>query len=521
MKLDLESYQKLMNCDTVFVKVNEIDTLIPVNLLSEILHNDNYYQYLNDCINNHQNLEIALLSNQEIIAKAIFSTVSIVQGLKKWTANPNVTLENKIKLKINYLTKKVNFEEFLKKNHDNKFELMIDNKSLQSTYGEILKILFEPSLYFNFINAKYKFLNLEAEEYIYYLKELFQKENILGSYIMDEIVVRNYSYLINNYDIESINKFIKTEYETLKNVNLNSELEERIISLISPKKTKVEKVIYLYYNLIQILTYDEEYESLVDIVKTHKDYSRIELITSHYNKVVNYEFVAIFCKFLEKLKINYEFNDTTIKFRIGKYILKANSISSAFDKEKNIINKILGGINVLNHDKRTVAEFNNILASIHKEIYDQKLNTAILKMSYKESLEQYRKISSKNKMSFKSKLDLLISLIEHTENIGRIDIGYIFQLKTILFSDSELNSNINFITISENNKKISNPIVIITYNEVNVHLYNSNKYIYYNPPQALKTYNLLEIRKEFFNGRFSYIKGTKEDIIGVEKSGAC
>ena len=514
-ELDKNDYHRLLNTNMLYIKANITDCTISSNLLMEFLINDNFYQYLNECIKTKSNLQFVLKNNNEIISKVTFSIVTIIVGIG--TLSDLVTLTHKEKIRLSYLKNKIDFNKYLSKNYYEEFEFLVDNKRVKLKCGDVLSIFIEPQKYLNFVNGSDKLFNLTKEQFVFCLKEFFIKEKIFDCYILNNSFIKCYQYLVLTYDTEAINKFLTTT-PLNDDFNLNSELVDDVYRNIKTKN-KLEQVIYIYYYLIQLLTYDEEFDEVDGIAKKHKDFSRIEFINSKNNRVVNYEFSAIFAKFLENLNINYEYNDSNISFRINKYLLRAKAISKPLSTAS--IESRLKGLTLLNHHRITKQEFEKIISSVYQNIYENKLNITILGMTFTESIDMYKRISSKNNINFKEKLELLISLISDSDNIGGINMGYIYQLKTILFSEDELNSNINFTVMSENTDKGSNPVVIITYNEININLYNSNHYIYYNPPLPLEEYDLQELRKAFFNGRFSYIKGTKENIIGLEKSSVC
>ena len=510
-EIDKKDYQRLFNTNMIYVQANVNECMISSNLLMEFLINDKFYQYLNECIKVKSNLQFVLKNNNEIISKVCYSVVAIVSGIEKLLSM--AVLNDQEKLRINFLKSKIDFNNYFNDNGQKEFEILVDNRKIALTYADILSLL-KP---LKSEDNKRKYFDLTKEEYVYCLKEFFVKEKLFDNYLLDDSLIKYYQYLILTYDTEAINKFLISKPLDIK-FNLNPSLVDEVYKNILTKN-KLEQVIYIYYFLSKILIYDEEYDEVDSVATKHKDFSRIELISSENNRVVNYEFSAIFAKFLENLNINYEYNDAYISFRINKYLLKIKSLTKKFNQES--IKDILEGFTILNHHKNTREDFRKVLSTISKKLYEDKINVAILAMSYTESVNMYQMLSTKNSINFREKLELLISLISNPDNSGGINMGYIYQLKTILFNDDELNSNIKFVTMSENTKEGSNPIVIITFNEININLYNSNSYIYYNPPYPLEEYNLQELRKAFFNGRFSYIKGTKESIIGLEKSSVC
>ena len=64
----------------------------------------------------------------------------------------------------------------------------------------------------------------------------------------------------------------------------------------------------------------------------------------------------------------------------------------------------------------------------------------------------------------------------------------------------------------------NNLIIVAVINKTNLNLYNSNLYYVFDFPKKMHVYTLTEIRREMFKSNIFYIKGTKDSLIGIERS---
>jgi hypothetical protein len=104
-------------------------------------------------------VEFALETTGEIVSKLSFSIVSIVVGLKQLLNNQLITTNENILTKIKYLYRQIDFNNFLKKNKDNIFEITFDNKNLKLKYSDLLLVMLEPQKYLELVNDSKKIFN--------------------------------------------------------------------------------------------------------------------------------------------------------------------------------------------------------------------------------------------------------------------------------------------------------------------------------------------------------------------------
>lgn len=500
--INYEQYKKIYSdSNRIKIIVNFDEIIFTEALLDLFIYNQNYYRIFKKALFDKFNVNIVVLQNDDIIIKKVYSPISILMGIN----NLNKELPNKFAFNIPPLLNKIDFKKYISKNKNKIFCCKIDNSLEEIKYFDLTKIILDRYEFDDFLNKPKN----DCRKQVFLLKEFMKQERIFISYLLSNENLDFYKFLIQKYDTEAFNKNAVSNFKYSEKCKLNRNFEFYLLNINTDNILK--KVIYVYLNIITTLKYDyEEIDS--KIIKKHKDFTRIECIDKNNNRVANYEFSLIFAKCLEKLNLNFDYNDDFIIVRINKYILKFKSISLKYNNDKLSIFDFLKEIELLNNNENSKKEYNIVVNEIFKELSNKKFNKEILNMKIDDLNNIYKINSSKKTISFNKKYEMFFKLISNV-NMEFNAIGYILELKKILFNNNELNANIKFSIIEEN----KNPIVIITINKININLYNSNKYIYYNPPNKLEELNLNEIRASFFNGRFKYIKSS-ESIIGIEKS---
>jgi hypothetical protein len=156
--------------------------------------------------------------------------------------------------------------------------------------------------------------------------------------------------------------------------------------------------------MCKILTYDEEFYAVNqkgEVAKKHEQIENINNITPQNNKVVCYEFNAIYAKLLEELGINFEVKSATgkddfggghayLEFRDGKFLLMADSVISILNSDlfNAKMNLCLNGLSCINTNSDTRKEFQEIAAKVYGLIVLQEKES---KEDFDEILEDYIK----------------------------------------------------------------------------------------------------------------------------------
>ena len=512
--LNYDKYKSLVLEDSkqIFIKTNLETVLMPEKLLLEFINNQSYFEILESSLIERVNLNLTLTENEEILVKKVYSPISIILGLKSKEAEfTNEQLRN-----FKVLFNKTDFKKYLAKNATKVYKLNFDNKDVSISYADLFSIILDETEYNKFINNKGKYNGFFKEEFIYMIKKFITEKRIFISFFLDADIFNRYLFLVQTYDTDVINKYVQTKFKYLDQIDINKNFEKDILASIPEDISNLEKIVWIYLNLHKYLKFDFELDDESEKVKKHKDYTRIVDISKENNYVFSYEFSALFGKFLDNMQIKFEYNDKYIIARIGKYLVKFKAISNQFNSDNLPVTDIIKGVILQNSNLGTKEKFLKIYNKVYKKIYQEKIDLKILRMPFKSLLNLYRMSSPKISVDFSKKYDIFLRLIQnvyHSDNA----IGYIYELRKTLFAASELDANISFATISEQKNNKVDPIVIVTVNDVNINLYNSNKYIYYNPPENIRILNIKELRNEFFKGNFKYIKGNNDNIIGAQK----
>ena len=515
--IDYKEYDTLFNsnAEQITVRLNLDKITFYETLINYFIEKDSYFNYLKEALSRRKNINLVVEQNDIILLKKTIAPAAIVLGIK----TKEETLQNDFKRKFKVLLNKIDIDNYLNNNYRKTYTINVDGKKLKFLYGQILDVILDSGRYNEIINTRFKYLGINPREFVYVLKNFLIDKHILITFALDSQAVTYYKTLIQSFDTFAINKYQETEFKYSADVSIDKDFANYILSEMPKNISLLEKTIYAYMNMFQLLKYDEE---LVDdkIVKKHKDLTRIQDINIKNNMIFSYEFSCLFAKILEKLGLKFEYNDKYIIARINYFVIKYKSMTPEFNLKELSQFDIIKEITLLNDNKNTKDDFNKIISKIYDTLYQKKVDIEIAKMPFNKLLAYYKKTSNKISVSFEKKYEIFLKLISNV-TLDANAMGYIYELKTIIFNEDELNSNISFATVAEQYGKKVNPAVIITVNNININLYNSNKYVYYNPPSSLETYNLNEIRLHFFNGRFKYIKKSRDNIIGVEKNNIC
>ena len=507
-----EEYNKIFdnNSKQIVINVNLESISFKETLIDTFINNNEYFDALKESLSERQNINIIATQGDTIVFKNTYSSVSIVLAIKHKLDE----LKDDFKREFMVLVNKIKIKTYLNRVQNKTYVAKIDNHEYKVLYKDILDIILDNDKNSEFMNTKSKYLDLPKHEFIYLLEDFITNKRIFLAFELTNQEISLYKSLLQTYDIFGINKYLETSFKYEENVDINQEYENEILKDLP--SSLIEKTIYIYLKMFRTLKYD--YELIDDsIVKKHKDLTRIKEINIKNNKVFSYEFSCILAKLFEKLKINFEYNDKYIIARINKYIIKYKTITADFNILKVSELDLLKGITILNENKNSKNEFLKTINSIYCKLYQDNINFNILNMPFNELVTCYRLNSNNISISFTKKYEIFEKLISDVV-IEDNAIGYLYEIKTLIFNGNELGSNISFATVAENTDSKINPVVIITINYTNINLYNSNKYIYYNPPKELEKYSLNELRRQFFNGRFKYIKNSKDNIVGLEKS---
>lgn len=357
---------------------------------------------------------------------------------------------------------------------------------------------------------------------VYMLVDFIESKRILENYVIPEIALSRYITLYNGdfIDYESINKNEKTNDDYFYGISisdlihLDSQLEEEVLNDMHPTYSLLEKAIYIYYKLCELLSCDQEYYAAnqhVEDAEKHFDINRINNVTLLNNEVLWYEFIAIYAYFLKKLGIKYTVNNviqdeygeshSTISFKVGEYLVTADSTISVLQNDMTSakINDRLTGMRLTNENATTrnkfVETYNKVVSDIDKTKKD--------KVKFTEAVRIYKEKYAKINLSKKEKLYMLFKEIGHTKLKGIDVISTHFRIYDHLFKQDD-DVSINFISSTVNAYKDFNytPLTIISV-KVN------DGYIYYqidpNNPYLVENISGYELMELFESRDYAYL----------------
>lgn len=255
----------------------------------------------------------------------------------------------------------------------------------------------------------------------------------------------------------------------------NNDFKNEIIKNIPPNYTNLEKSIYIYIKLCQLLSYDPKY--FVNRAKykfEHEDFDNISKIGMEKNNVICYEFVTIYMEMLKDLGINVvtttEFDLTTdeednieisnfadkhsyLKYSIDGMTIFADSTTSVLSGDiiNAKLNNPLIGLRCLSVEENKKSEFNNALSKVYDGL---KMDNTIFKKYGKDVKDK----------SLVEKLKILFDDISNTSFNSTDFISYISSIKHELFNEIELDWNLKISFIGKNKNGEQYPVAIFSVN---------------------------------------------------------
>lgn len=277
-------------------------------------------------------------------------------------------------------------------------------------------------------------------------------------------------------------KKLYSKTRDLDKIVINESLKNEIKESIPSYFLDIEKVIYVYIKLCQILEYDFSYTS---IYKFHEEKERnvnnLRFIDKKNNKVLCYEFVLIFLKIIKEIcsvkayiqpydKKIYEYEHIYPYVYVGEYFLKVDAFKPFF--RGDIMNAKLGlpikYIESLNPDEEIMKRFEHHLLVV----YDYIKKTSHLEEE-KDFSHHFKNI---NKDSFISVLnETLTCLLSGEKNATRM--ASLIRLKYLLELD-----DIDIKFMYQKSSQDIEKIMVVTYtkeSEKLIILYRVNKDIIY------------------------------------------
>ena len=514
---------------TIKCSVNGKDISITKEVLTKLLTDDRYYSYVLKLFNNEiPCFRVCGVKNGDITPSIKLSKAEIVIGLEELKKETIFTDE--MNDKLSYLSSEVSFNKFFNDFKDNAYQISIDGFDIVIPLLGMINFLRLKEDYYLKCLSLDTISNTKVEYFIYALTKFIVDEHILDNYVMNEDMIDRISKLICNevIDVESLNQITKTIDKEKDKVKVNERFHDYIMSDMEGLSL-LEKSIYIYIKMCKSFTYDEEFyasgQTGLPTLK-HRDINNIEKIDLTNNKIVCYEFNAIYAKFLSELGINYisitrggnEYGTghAYLTYRIGKYLINADSVESIIrgDLFQAKLNLPLNGLVCKNANLDTKSEFSSIVDKVYKRFIGYNTSSNI---SFEDIKNEYESLCSKRSIPLEERVSILINKVNGADLEGVDSLSYIIHLNNLLFTSLEKKKNMVVSILKHNlgDDKVG-VSVIFTINKSDVNKNSDeNKYIYYEPKNKLIEIQEDEILKEMKDGSLSYIKGSVYKIPGT------
>lgn len=434
---------------------------------------------------------------------------------------------SKEKERFNALKQSVSLENLISERND--FQISVDNISYKVSPQTIIDFI---SLSPSKRKVMKMYANIPIKHMAYLAVHFIKDTKLLDNYEVSDKIKTSIESLesYQEIDFESTNQYLKNDDPNEQKISINPELKSKILESIPEGLDNLQKAIFIYMKMCEILTYDDEFYAVNQqgvVAFKHEQIDHINEITPSNNRVVCYEFNAIYSVFLKQLGFNYQIissgymddfggGHAFLTFKSGDYIIKVDSVTGVLNGDiPRVKQKLpLEGIIVLNKNNETKEKFKTELKRM-EDLYYQ----IGKEPTFEETLKAYEQ-SSPNIMiiPFAEKLAIFFTKLKNN-NYAQVDrLGYIQILKKTLFSQLELDNNIS-ISYIRNNHPTPNleaeSIVIIAIDD---DMSDETKYYIYNARLGLNEIEKEELQERFDNGHYDYINPkSKPNIPGIKK----
>ena len=464
----------------------------------DILSHDDSFDKIKQIYENNLYAVVTLFigENGEFKDQCNISRMMLIDLLKKIDVKEVPSIAERYNQVMDY----VSYDKYREKTRNDNYEIVIDGKNYKIPVMLIYQFMDLNHESFNNVIASGKDINgIPLAHFLYTVSKYYEDNKIVENYLINEELKNRLKEIKSSekVDVQMVNKYLDTNDSLLEQMKVNIELQDLILSDISPEFNDLEKAIYVYIKMCKVLTYDEEFYAVNQkgpLSEKHKTIDNVANISLTNNKVVCYEFDAIYSYFLNKLGINYkhfvgtvdgngkqgeeEFDDeynryseghTFLKYRCGKHLVKADSVTSILqgDIMQAKLNQPLRGLVCENTNEQSKNEFSQAMHKIYNYIANREPK---ISQNEPEKVETFDEIvaqfnSSTDKLrpvDIREKIEILISKVNSTKMIGIDAYSYLLQLRKILFTEQEQKDNIKISIIRNSNENSAEALSIIS-----------------------------------------------------------
>lgn len=475
-------------------------------------------------------------------------------NLVKMLEQINVNEFPSISEKYKFIMDSVSYEKFKEKTTNNNYEIDIDGKP----YSIPVKLIYQfmdsnQESFDSILSNGSDFNGIPLDHFLYAVSEYYMVNNIEKNYLVNEELINRLKEIRSSekVDVQMINKYLEADDPLLKDVKVNEELQEEILKGLPSDYSDLDKALYVYIKMCKKLTYDEEFYAINQkgpLSEKHKLIDNVSKITLTNNKVVCYEFDVIYAYILNKLGINYrhfidlvngygdheeeEFDEeftkysqshTFLKFRCGKYLVKADSVTTILhgDIMQAKLNQPLKGLVCENTNEQSKKEFMEELNKVYTYIANQETKISQNEPeeieTFDEIVAQFANTTNKSKpIDIREKIEILINKVNSTQMIGIDAYSYLLQLRKILFTPQEREDNIKISIIRQSDETSAEALAIISLRlpDENGKMV-VNRYIF-KPGTRLIPISKEDLQTNFDNNTMGYVEKDDPIIPGIK-----
>lgn len=573
----LEKYPYLKNFteeliivdDTKFLSYKEDEKIkigknvISVKLLKEIITLDNYYELAKKLFRNEvESFRVCRIIYGDLGESIYLSKGDIIKGLDVIIQQGLAGFDELAYRRYDALKQEITYDKFLEKYKGNNYNITIEGRKYSIPIIQMMDVLNLSQEEFDKIcnSPDIKVINgISIEHYFFAIISFFKENNLAGKYQFPQAVKEKIIELssLQKVDIEAVNKITVISDSNVDKVQINPELKTKILEGLPTSLSEIEKAIYIYIKMCKLLTYDDEFYAVNqrgEVALKHEEISHVQEITPSNNKVVCYEFNAIYGKLLQEIGLTFSTDQALIdgfggghanlRFRSGKFLIDADSVTSILQGDilKAKLNQELDGLKCVNKNNQSKQEFKDLLTKMYtmvvtQEINQHKQNQATLTQTpevlkqvehtetFEEIVAQYKKATKQIvHISLSEKIDILMQKVNDSRLVGIDSLSYILHLKKVLFTKEEREKNVSITILRDNvlveQNQIATASAIIAINQFDLKE-NAEETIYYlyHPSISFNKISLEEIQRKFNEGQYSYIEENAPEIPGVSTGG--
>lgn len=560
-----QQYTAYQNDEKIKVGYNTFS----IQLLKEIITKDEYYEIAKKLFRNEiENIRVCFVMFGDISGNIILNKGDIIKGLDVIISQGLAVFDELAYRRYDELKQEVTYDKFLEKYKGNNYNITIEGQKYALPIDQMIAFLNISSEEFDTIcsSPDIKEINgVKKEHYIFAIMRSFKENNLPSKYQFPQTIKEKLVGIstLQKIDIEAVNQITIISDHNIDKIEIHPELKSKILEGLPENASEIEKAIYIYIKMCRLLTYDDEFYAVNqrgESARRHEDINHVREITPENNKVVCYEFNALYGKLLQEIGLTFSTDQAllngfggghaNLKFRSDKFLVSADSVTSILqgDIMRAKLNQPLVGLKCVNKNEQSQQEFSSLLTKMYTLIATQTIKeneqtiTPVEQLhsedtptpeepqvehteSFAEILAQYKHTTKQIvHISLSEKLDILMQKVNDSKLVGIDSLSYILHLRKVLFTQEERTENVTITLIrdnelnDENQLATSSAVIAINQNSLTANPESTMYYIYH-PKVSFKKISLAELQAKFNEGLYCYIENKDPEVPGVAQGG--